>query len=184
MFHDVLLEQQHVGRLVGIALAVVTAALRRQQQYCIACFMTPRMFFLECWLATQAWGHLPDEGADSKADSRSWGPGSSAVTMPACQAEESVGEAVMRRGCLLLVLHVVSLPCLQERCTAKKCQRYRSTPKCALQTLAQLRIYQALSPKQLMLQKMVGTVKSWVSMGNDKDTRQHNVVGFLRFLGC
>ncbi len=39
-----LLEQQHVGRLVGIALGVVEAALGRQQQYCIACFVTRECF--------------------------------------------------------------------------------------------------------------------------------------------
>ncbi len=43
MFHDILLEQQHAGRIVGIVLVVITAALRRQQQNCIACFVTPRM---------------------------------------------------------------------------------------------------------------------------------------------
>ena len=49
-------------------------------------------------------------------------------------------------------------PLLTGKMYSKNCQRYRTSPKCAFQTSAQLRSYQALSPKQLTLQKMVVTV--------------------------
>ncbi len=84
MFPNVLLEQQHVGRLVGIALAVVTAALRRQQQYCIACFVIPRRFFSECRQLMYG-GTYPREQTQKLTQEA--GGLSSTVTMPACQAK-------------------------------------------------------------------------------------------------